>query len=196
MPSSLPFSRFANPLMLWIDVAFKSQETFLYSGSVIQQRTERMARAGLMPSDDDIEELKLMSSEKLEAASEAGAAMADQLHAASFGLPHRAVTEWLASALALASLSTSTTPAEVAEHTRAFARATTRTAEALSQLSSVGARMVQRGLKPIHSKVSSNARRLASSRDSASAAAGAQDAGTSVSKVISEGAPKRLGGPQ
>ena len=42
----------------------------------------------------------------------------------------------------------------------AFGNATTRSAEALSQLSSASARIVQRGLKPIHAKATSNARRL------------------------------------
>ena len=46
MTPSFSSPRFFNPLMLWVDVALKTQEMLLSSGSVIQIRTERMAKAG------------------------------------------------------------------------------------------------------------------------------------------------------
>ena len=82
--------RFFNPLMLWVDVALKTNEMLLSSGSVIQMRTERIAKAGLSPSDDDLAEFQLMGHEKLAAASESGAAMANQLHTTQFALVNRA----------------------------------------------------------------------------------------------------------
>lgn len=160
MNNSLASPRFFNPLMLWVDVALKTQEMLLSSGSVIQIRTERMAKAGLSPSDVDMAEFQLMSHEKLAAASESGAAMANQMHTTQFALMNRAVKHWLSSGVALFSLATSTTPAQAVTHAEALGSATARSAEAMSQLSSAGARIVQRGLKPIHAKATSNARRL------------------------------------
>jgi hypothetical protein len=154
-------SRFFNPFMLWADVAFKTQEMLLYSSSVIQLRTERMAKAGLSPSDTDLAEMQLMGHEKLAAATESGAAIANQLHSTHFALVNRALRHWLGGAVALASLATSTTPAQISTNGLAVVGAATRSAATLSQLSSAGARIAQRGLKPIHAKASANALRLA-----------------------------------
>lgn len=164
MTPSFSTARLFNPLMLWVDVALKTQEMLLSSGSVIQMRTERMAKAGLTPSDVDLAEMQLMGHEKLAAATEAGAAMANQLHTTQFALMNRAVKHWLGGGVALFSLATSLTPAQAVTHAQAFGNATVRSAEALSQLSSAGARIAQRGLKPIHAKATSNARRLAPSQ--------------------------------
>lgn len=101
MSPSFSSSRFFNPLMLWVDVAFKTHEMLLSSGSVIQLRTERIARAGLSPSAEDLAEMQLMGHEKLAAASESGAAMANQLHSTQFALVNRAVKHWLGGAVAL-----------------------------------------------------------------------------------------------
>lgn len=165
MTPSLSSPRFFNPLMLWVDVALKTQEMLLSAGSVIQLRTERMAKAGLSPNDVDMAEFQLMSHEKLAAVSESGVAMANQLHTTQFALVNRAVKHWLGSGVALFSLATSTSPAQAVGHAEAFGSAATRSAEAVSQLSSASARIVQRGLKPIHAKTTSNARRLSAGQD-------------------------------
>ncbi|MBB3180387.1 polyhydroxyalkanoate granule-associated phasin [Variovorax sp. Sphag1AA] len=157
----MPTSRFFNPLMLWADVAATANEMFLSSSSVIRMRTERIARAGLAPSDSDVAEFQLMGHEKLAAASEAGAAMVNQLHTTQFALFNRAVKHWLSGGVALFSLATSTSQAQAVTHAEAVGTSAARTAAAMSQLSSAGARIVQRGLKPIHAKATANERRLA-----------------------------------
>ena len=161
MPPALYSPRFFNPFMLWVDVALKTQEMLLYSSSVIHLRTGRMARAGLAPSAAVLAEMQLMGHEKLAAATESGAAIANQLHSTQFALVNRAVRQWLSGAVALVSLATSTTPAQIATHGLALTNAAARSAATLSQLSSAGARIAQRGLKPIHAKASANALRLA-----------------------------------
>jgi hypothetical protein len=161
MTPSLSSPRFFNPLMLWVDVAVKTNEMLLSSGSVIQMRTERIAKAGLSPSDADLAEFQLMGHEKLAAVSEAGVAMANQLHTTQFALINRAVKHWLGGGMALFSLAMSTTPAQALTHAEALGTAATRSAAAASQLTSASARIMQRGLKPIHAKATSNARRLA-----------------------------------
>jgi len=157
MTPSFSSPRFFNPLMLWVDVAVKTNEMLLSSGSVIQMRSERIAKAGLSPSDVDLAEFQLMGHEKLAAAGESGAAMANQLHTTQFALFQRMIKHWLGGF----SLATSTTPAQAMTHVEALGTAVTRSAAAVSQLSSASARIVQRGLKPIHAKATSNARRLA-----------------------------------
>jgi hypothetical protein len=161
MAHNISSPRFFNPLMLWADVAVKTSEMLLSAGSVIRIRTERMARAGLAPSESDLAEFQLMGQEKLAAASEAGAAMANQWHTTLFGLPNRAVRHLLGGGVALFSLATSVTADQAVTHAEALGNATTRSAAAVSQLTSASARIVQRGLKPIHAKATSNARRLA-----------------------------------
>lgn len=153
-------SRFFNPLMLWTDVALKTQEMLLSSGSVIQIRTERMAKAGLAPSADDLAEMQLMAQEKLSAVSESGAAIANQLHTASYSLAHRAMRHWLSGATAWVGLATSVTPAQAAAHSHELFNASHRAIANATQMTSASARVVHRGLKPIHAKATANARRL------------------------------------
>jgi hypothetical protein len=152
--------RLFNPAMIWTDVALKTSEMLLSSGSVIHLRTRRMAEHGLQPTPADMREIHLMSEEKLTAVTQSGAAIANQLHTTHYALVNRAVQQWFQSGTALWSLATSFTPAQVLARSQAFIDASTRVAETLSQLSSASARIAQRALKPIHAKATSNARRL------------------------------------
>lgn len=147
--------------MLWADVGLKINEMLMSSSAVIQRRTQLMAQAGLAPSAADIEEMQLMSHEKLEAVTESSAAIANQLHTTQYALVNRAVQAWFGSANALVGIATSTSPAQIARHGTQWMTAATRAAETVSQLSSASARIAQRGLRPIHAKATSNARRLA-----------------------------------
>lgn len=153
-------SRFFNPVMLWVDVALKTQEMMWSSGSVIQIRTERMALAGLSPSAADMAEFQLMGQEKLAAATESSAAITSQLQSSSAALLHRSVKHWFGGAAALVGLATSVTPAQAAAHSHQLLNVSKQAAANMAQFSSAGARVVQRGLKPIHAKATSNARRL------------------------------------
>ncbi len=161
MPHSLFSPRLFNPLMLWTDVAVKTGEMLASSGTVIQRRTQRMATAGLRPSTADKAEFTLMGQEKLDAAHESRTAMASQMHGKQVALINRSVQQWLASVGALFALALSATPVQAAKRHAAFIDAATQSALTVSQLFSVSARVVQRGLKPIHAKATSNARRLA-----------------------------------
>lgn len=160
-PHSSP--RFFNPLMLWTDVALKTGEMLVSSSSVIQMRTCRMAEHGLQPNAADMREMRLMSQEKIAAANESSAAVAKQLQITQGGLM-KGAQQWLDSASALMALATSATPAQAVRRGEAFITATTRAAATATQLSSAGARMAQRSLKPIHAKATSNARRLSATR--------------------------------
>ncbi|MET0542141.1 MAG: polyhydroxyalkanoate granule-associated phasin [Variovorax sp.] len=158
-PNSHP--RFFNPLMIWTDVAIKTSEMLVSSSSVIQMRTRRMAEHGMQPTAADMREIHLMSEEKLAAVTESSAAIANQLHTTGYTLVNRAVQQWFSSGTAWMSLATSFTPAQALSRGQAFVDASTRAAATATQLSSAGARVAQRALKPIHAKATSNARRLA-----------------------------------
>lgn len=161
MSSLTPAARFADPLMLWADLAVKTQEMLVSSGSVIRMRTERMAKAGLTPSADDLAEFQRMGHEKLAAASESGLAMAKQWHDSHLTLGHRAAAQWLQSATAFLLMAGSVTPAQAAERSDAFVEASARVAGTASQWSGTAARVARDGLEPIHATATSNARRLA-----------------------------------
>ncbi len=154
-------SRFFNPVMLWLDVALTTQEMLVSSSEVILLRTERIARAGLLPSASDLAEIQLMGQEKLAAAGEAGAAITSQLNTSGISLMNRAIQQWFSGTSALIGLATSRTSAEVVAHGNELIEVGKRAVANVSHLSSAGARVAQRGLKPIHAKAASNARRLA-----------------------------------
>ncbi|MDM0111732.1 hypothetical protein QTI66_06195 [Variovorax sp. J22R133] len=165
-PSSLPMSstvasRFFNPVVLWADVASKTGDMLVASGTVIRIRTDRLLRTALQqPSPSDVEEFSLMGHEKLAAVSESGTAMVSQLHATQFALTHRTVRHCLQAGEAMSSMMISTTPLQAAKHAHRFLRANTQSTAALTQLASAAARVVQRGLKPFHTRAASNALRL------------------------------------
>lgn len=161
MPTSSASPRFVNPLMVWTDVALKTGEMLLSSGSVIQIRTQRMASAGLTPNAADMAEFHLMGKEKFEAANESSAAMADELGNKQFMLMSSAVKHWVGSVTAFFALVGSTTPAQAMARHSEFVDAATLSAATVSQMTSASALAAQRALHPIHAKATSNARRLA-----------------------------------
>lgn len=153
-------SRFFNPLLLWTDVAAQTGVMLLSSSTVVQIRTGQLLRDALSPGEADMQEIGLMGQEKLEAVSESGAAMANQLHTAQFALPQRALRLSLQAADALASLLVALSPAEAATRLDRLLRISNRSMATASQMCSVSARIAQRGLRPVHDRARSNARRL------------------------------------
>ncbi|RZL64468.1 MAG: hypothetical protein EOP81_08430 [Variovorax sp.] len=150
----------ANPLTLWVDLAVKTQEMLWSSGSVIQMRTERMARAGLTPDAVDMAEFQLMGQEKLAAASESGMAVATT----QFALSTRAAQHWMASVTAFFAMATSVTPAQAAERSDEFMEAATLSVASSGDLGNAPVFAAHDALAPIHAKATSNARRLSGLR--------------------------------
>lgn len=150
----------ANPLMLWVDLAVKTQEMLWSSGSVIQMRTERMARAGLTPDAIDMAEFQLMGQEKMTAASESGMAAATT----QLALTTRAAQHWMASVTAFFAMAASATPAQAAERSDEFVEAATLSVAASGDLGHAPVLAAHEALTPIHAKTTSNARRLSALR--------------------------------
>lgn len=121
--------------------------------------------------------------------------MARQWHSSQASLAQRAWQQWLQGATALFSLAGSFTPAQAATHGDALVQATARGASTMGQLTGVAARIAREG--PCRSTQPPRRTRggcWPNCRPDAAAFQGC--AGTSVTSVISDGAPKRFGGPQ
>lgn len=153
-------SRFFNPLLLWTDVAAQTSAMLLSSSTVIQIRTDRLLRDAMSPGQADVQEIGLMGQEKLAAVSESGAAMANQLHTVQFALPQRAVRLSFQGAEAMAQLLAAISPTEAAARLQRLLSISNRSVAIASHLCSASARIAQRGLRPVHQRATSNAKRL------------------------------------
>jgi hypothetical protein len=151
---------FTHPFLLWSRLAWKTGEMMLASAQVIQHRTGRMAAAGAMPSARDRREFALMGHEKIEAGVESASAMAAQMMAMNPLLGPRAFKHMMTGAAAMMSLAVSRTPGQAMARQAKLVRTMTQFAGTTAQLSGAAARLAQHGLKPIHSRATSNAKRL------------------------------------
>jgi len=133
----------------------------LASAQVIQHRTGRMAAAATTPSARDRREFALMGQEKLEAGVESASAMAAQMMAINPFLGARAVRHMMTGAAAMMSLAASRNPGQAMARHAALVRAMTQSVGTTAKLSRDAARLAQRGLDPIHSRATANAKRLA-----------------------------------
>ena len=132
----------------------------LSSSTVIQIRTDRLLRDAMSPGEADVQEIGLMGQEKLAAVSESGAAMVNQLHTVQFALPQRAVRLSFQGAEAMAQLLAAISPSEAAARLQRLLDISNRSVAVASHALSASARIAQRGLRPVHERATSNARRL------------------------------------
>ena len=130
------------------------------SAQVIGHRTKRMVMSGPLPNKRDRREFSLMGQEKMEAASESVQAMAKHMMTVNQQIGAQVVGHILAGATDMLSLATSRTAGEAMARQAKMIRTLARGAASASQLSTSSARLTQRGLKPIHSRATANAKRL------------------------------------
>jgi hypothetical protein len=151
----------SNPFMIWTDLAFKVAETMLASAQVIGHRTNRIARAGPTPSAKDRREFTLMGREKISAAAESAQAMAMSMMVVNQQVGVLAFKQMLTGTSAMMSLASSRTTGQVvARHARLVRDTMANSALATPQISTSAARLVQKGLGPIHARATGNAKRL------------------------------------
>jgi hypothetical protein len=132
----------------------------LASAQVIHQRTGRMAAAGTKPSARDRREFVLMGQEKIEAGVESASAVAAQMMTMNRLLGAQAVKHMMAGTATVVSLAASRTAGQAMARQAKLLRTMTQSAATTARLSGVAARLAQRGLKPIHSRATANAKRL------------------------------------
>ncbi len=150
-----------NPFLVWANLALKTGEMMFASAQVIGHRTGRMATAGSKPSARDRREFKLMGQEKVEAASASACSMTSHMMRANTQLGTRAVRQMLADATDIMALAASRTAGQSIARQAKLVRTMTRSVNTASQLSAAAAQLAQHGLKPIHSRATANAKRLA-----------------------------------
>jgi hypothetical protein len=157
---SLP-GLYANPLVAWTQLAWKTGELMMHSGEVIGRRMAGVALAGPAPGVRDRREVALMGREKVEAAAESGYAMWWALARMNQQLGALALKQMLAGAAGMMSLASSRTVSEsIGRQTRLVGDSISRSAAAASQVSASTARLAQRGLTPVRARAARNAKRL------------------------------------
>ena len=154
-----------NPFQIWSEFAWKTGEMMLASVQVIGHRSNRMLSAGSSRSAGDRRELALMGQEKIAAGAESAQAMAVSWMRFNHQFGAIAFKQMLAGTAAIMSLAASRTPGQsVARQTKLVRDTMTHSAVATSQLSKSAARVAHRGVKPIHSRATGNAKRLGKHR--------------------------------
>jgi hypothetical protein len=144
----------------WWRVLMDAGEMFNATTQVVGHRSARMALAGPMPNERDRYEFRLMSREKVEAASES----IEALRSGFLNLSLEFVMEtdrqmWAASAAILA-LGSSHTAAQWHESQAVLLKIATEYPTHPLQLANSTARVMQEGLAPIHGRATANAERL------------------------------------
>ncbi len=160
MPRKSKPAAVALPFALWADLALRTGEMFTASAQVIAHRTGRIAKAGHSPGLRDRREFAGLGLEKVEAAGESLFAMGQHLTASNAQLAMRAWRDMAGAGNAWLGLVRSRTLPQMMSGHAALASSVSKSAQSASQLSDATARMASRGLKPLHSRATANAKRL------------------------------------
>jgi hypothetical protein len=142
------FSRFISPFPWWWSNAMKAWEMWLAIPQVIAMRTARLATAGVFPDARDRKEFTLMGQEKLAAFSESANAMTTQFYRMNQEMALNGMRQWWGiwtkPWLAFSSFPPRkpTLPPPLLPSPATFAR------------------VVEKGLTPIHKRATRNAKRL------------------------------------
>lgn len=161
MISSSAQNLFVKPYMMWSQLAWKASEMAVSSMQVIGQRTGRFLLSGAAPGVRDQREFDLMGREKSEAAFEAAHAISTHALMLNQQFITLVFKQATSVSVALLSIAGSRTAAESVDRQVKLARDTaTRSAVVASTLSGATARLTRSALKPVHKRVSRNARRL------------------------------------
>ena len=152
---------FTNPLAVWTALALRAGEMMWASGQVIGHRTSRALLADPRHRERDRREFTLMGREKLEAGSEAFAAMAAHLSTLNMQYAMVAFSQWMAMSKAMLALANSRSIAQSVEQQARLARMTmVGAAKSAATVANSAGRVAHHGLKPIHARATKNARRL------------------------------------
>jgi hypothetical protein len=162
MNTSTLFGMSLNPIRLWSEFAWKAGEMLLSSAQVIGYRSNRMMSAGMTPDATDRREMALMGEEKLAAAVESAHAMAQGSLDLNRQFAAFISRQMLTGVTSMLSLAASRSPQHSVIRQRKLAKdILTHSVVAASQVASSSARVVQKGLDPIRSRVKGNVKRLA-----------------------------------
>ena len=158
------FTSSVNPLQSWSMYAWKTSEMLLASAQVIGHRSHRLMLAGHTPNLADRREFALMGQEKMAAAAASSQAMALGWMRMSQEFGMNAFRQMLAATMAMMSMAAGTPAQAAARQTRFMRDVVSDSASTVSQLNKSIGRIAHKGLKPVHSRATGNAKRLAKRR--------------------------------
>jgi hypothetical protein len=151
----------ANPFLAWTTLALKTNEMLLASVQVISHRSNRIAKAGILPSARDQQEFALMGQEKIEAAAESAQAIASRIMTINQQLGTMIFKQLISGTSGFVSLAFQPAFALSGKQQAKLLRAAMQNSTAVaSKLAGSVAHLAHHGLKPIHSRATGNAKRL------------------------------------
>lgn len=158
IPSLHPF---ATPFLIWTKLAWQAGEMAVASAQVIGHRTSRPMFSGFVPNASDQREHVLMVQEKGEVALQSAQAVYGRMLLLNRQFAELAMNQMVSMFTAMMSIATSRSPTESVDRQLRLVRTTVANAAgAASKLSSSSAQVVQRATKPVHARVTANAKRL------------------------------------
>jgi hypothetical protein len=157
----LPANLFMNCFTVWNRFAWTAGEIAVASAQVVGHRTRRFAFADSFAGVRNQREFVLMGQEKKEAALESARAVGVSLVILNQQLAARAFKQMLSISSSLMSIASSRTSAEsVDRQADLWREAVNGYVVGTSKLSGSTAQLARRALKPVHTRVSSNLKRL------------------------------------
>jgi hypothetical protein len=159
-----PTALLSNPFMLWGSFALKSWEMWIAASQVIPIRVALMAAAGPKPSARDRREMTKMGAEKVEAFTQAGAALALGMSPALMNLGAQVLRAWTGLFAAGARLAASRDLPQTVRHQRALTTALARHTPASQRGAQAAAKLAHAALAPVHATATANAKRLTGPR--------------------------------
>jgi len=161
MQSFPALNPFATPLLIWTKLAWRAGEMAVASAQVIGHRTSRPMFAGFVPTASDQRERVLMVQEKGEVTLQSAQAVYGRMLMLNRQFTELAMRQMVSMFTAMMSIATSRSPAEsVDRQLRLVHKTVANAAGATSKLSGTTAQIVKRATKPVHARVTANAKRL------------------------------------
>lgn len=153
-------NRHWNSVQAWSDLAWKIAEMSVASAAVIGHRTNRIAKAGLVPDARDRGEFARMTAEKIEANIESAAVLGRRRTATHINHSARTLGLMLESTAGLMALYRSQNSSQFFARQARLTRTLAQLTGSAVDLSNATARLATLGLAPIHSRAVANAKRL------------------------------------
>ncbi len=162
MKSRSSAALYANPFLLWSSLGVKAFQMSTAAAQVIAIRTTRMASHGINPNASERREMQRMGTEKVDAFTRAGRALATGALPLVAGMAGQALRTSLDLFHQGARLATSRTIPQTMARQRKLADTLMRNAPAAQHNAAANAtaRLAHRALAPVHQKATANARRL------------------------------------
>jgi hypothetical protein len=161
MQSFPALNPFATPFLIWTKLAWQAGEMAIASAQVIGHRTGRPVFAGLVPNASAQREHVLMVQEKGEVALQSAQAAYGRMLMLNRQFAALAMSQMVSMFTAMMSIATSRSPAESVDRQLRLVRKTVANAAgATAKLSGSSAQIVKSATKPVHARVTANAKRL------------------------------------